>query len=292
MKRRARPLLGTFVEIAVADTSSATADAAIGAAFDAVAQVHALMSFHDPASDVSRLNRAADVGAIATHAWTFDVLATAVELHRRSRGLFNVAVAPVLQTLGLLPGSPGRLQPVEDAIELLPGWRVRFRRPGVHIDLGGIAKGFAVDRAVGVLREHGVMSGLVNAGGDLMGFGPDAYAIDIRDPSDPTSVTTRVAVRNDALASTAGRFDPFRGREVGDCAVIDPRDCEPVRVVRGATVRAPTCMIADALTKVVMIAQEDAGPILDHYGASALFVSGSGEVCATADWQDAGGLAH
>src|SRR5271165_3746740 len=102
MKRRARPLLGTFVEIAVADTSSATADAAIGAAFDAVAQVHALMSFHDPASDVSRLNRAADVGAIATHAWTFDVLATAVELHRRSRGLFNVAVAPVLQTLGLL----------------------------------------------------------------------------------------------------------------------------------------------------------------------------------------------
>jgi FAD:protein FMN transferase len=291
MMRRAKPLLGTFVEIAVADPPSATADAAIDAAFDAVARVHALMSFHDAKSDVSRLNRAAGTGAITVDPWTFEVLATAVEVHRRSDGVFNVTVAPVLQTLGLLPGAPDGRLPLEDAIELLPQRHVRFRCR-VRIDLGGIAKGFAVDRAADVLREHGVAAGLVNAGGDLMGFGPHAHAIDIRDPSNPAALTTRVDVRNQALASTAGRFDPFRGRTVEGCAVIDPRSGEPVRSALGASVRAPSCMIADALTKVVMIAQEDAGPILDHYGASALIVSGAGEICATADWQDAVNFAH
>jgi thiamine biosynthesis lipoprotein len=292
MMRHAKPLLGTFVEIAVADPPSATTDAAIDAAFDAVARVQALMSFHDPQSDVSRLNGAAGTGAITVDLWTFEVLAAAAELHHRSDGLFNVAIAPVLQTLGLLPGVPDGRLPLADAIELLPQRRVRLRCPGARIDLGGIAKGFAVDRAVDVLREHGVAVGLVNAGGDLMGFGPRAHAIDIRDPSNPAALTTRVDVRNQALASTAGRFDPFRGREVDGCAVIDPRNGEPVRSALGASVRAPSCMIADALTKVVMIAQEDAGPILDHYGASALIVSGAGEICATADWQDAVNFAH
>jgi thiamine biosynthesis lipoprotein len=291
MMRRAKPLLGTFVEIAVADPPSTTADAAIDAAFDAVARVHGLMSFHDAQSDVSRLNRAAGTGAITVDPWTFEVLAAAAELHRRSDGLFNVTMAPVLQTLGLLPGAPDGRLPLEDAIELLPQRRVRFRCP-VRIDLGGIAKGFAVDRAADVLREHGVAAGLVNAGGDLMGFGPHAHAIDIRDPSNPAALTMRIDVHNQALASTAGRFDPFRGRTVEGCAVIDPRSGEPVRSALGASVRAPSCMIADALTKVVMIAQEEAGPILDHYGASALIVSGAGEICATADWQDAVSLAH
>ena len=286
--RRARPLLGTFVEIAV--VPCAVADAAIDAAFEAVARVHALMSFYDPQSDVSRVNRGG-TRAVTVDAWTFDVLAVAAELNRRSGGLFNIAVAPVLQSLGLLPGSPGRAQPLEDAVELLPDRRVRLRRVGARIDLGGIAKGFAVDRAVGALRARGVAAGLVNAGGDLYGFGPYAHTIDIRDPGDPALLLTRVGVRNQALASTAGRFDPFRGRDVDDCAVIDPRSCEPVRAIRGACVRAPSCMIADALSKVVMIAREQAGPLLDRYGASALIVLRGGEICATADLQDAAGVA-
>jgi FAD:protein FMN transferase len=290
LTRRARPLLGTFVEIAVAP--SPDMDAAIAAAFDAVARVHGLMSFHDSSSDVSRLNRSAGIDAIAVDPWTFDVLAMAVDLHSRSRGAFNVAVAPVLQSLGRLPGSSKGHRPIADAIDLLPGRRVRFRQAGVRIDLGGIAKGFAVDRAVDALRAHGAAAGLVNAGGDLKGFGPDAHTINVRDPADPALLTARVDVRNEALASTAGGFDPFLGRDVSDCAVIDPDNGEPVRNIRGVTVRARSCMVADALTKVVMIAGEEAGDVLDHYGASALLVSGNGEICATADWQDANSIAH
>ncbi len=103
--RRARPLLGTFVEIAVAGETFDAAEAAVEAAFSAVATVHRLMSFHETNSDVSRLNRGAASGAVRVHDWTYHVLDAARDLHGRSAGMFDISVAPALQKLGLLPGS-------------------------------------------------------------------------------------------------------------------------------------------------------------------------------------------
>src|SRR6202035_4754068 len=105
--RRARPLLGTFVEIAVAGAAPSDADCAIAAGFAAAARVHRLMSFHEPESDVSRLNREASGQAVAVDPWAFGVLETALDLNRRSNGAFEIAVAPALQALGLLPTVPG-----------------------------------------------------------------------------------------------------------------------------------------------------------------------------------------
>src|SRR6266849_6752531 len=104
--RRARPLLGTFVEIAVAGETFDAAQAAVEAAFSAVATVHRLMSFHETDSDVSRLNRGAASGAVRVHDWTYQVLEAARDLHRHSTGMFDISVAPALQRLGLLPGAP------------------------------------------------------------------------------------------------------------------------------------------------------------------------------------------
>src|SRR5262245_8934787 len=101
--RRAQPWLGTFVEIAATGPSAASVHAAIDDAFAAVATVHRLMSFHETASDVSRLNRHAAVEAVRVHPWTYEVLQAALDLHRRSAGVFDVTVAPALQALGLLP---------------------------------------------------------------------------------------------------------------------------------------------------------------------------------------------
>src|ERR1700756_2719733 len=134
--RRARPLLGTFVEIEAAGAAGSELDAAMEAAFEAVAQVHRLMSFHEPDSDVSRLNSRAAVEPVVVHDWTFQVLEAAVELHRRSGGVFDVAVAPPLQAMGLLPRRDGdvvsRASRPDDAIELLPGRTVRFRSGDVR----------------------------------------------------------------------------------------------------------------------------------------------------------------
>jgi thiamine biosynthesis lipoprotein len=288
---RARPLLGTFVEVSVSDAPRADMDAAVDAAFAAVADVHRLMSFHDAGSDVGCLNSAASAQPVTVHAWTYQVLELAADMHRRSRGAFDIAVAPRLQELGLLPrgadeqpSDPAEI-PGASAIELLPDCRVRLRHPSMRIDLGGIAKGFAVDRAIDVLRDHAMPSGLVNAGGDLSAFGPAAQTIQVRDPRAPERLMCRVDLMNQALASSAGRLDLMRSTAVAEAAVIDPESGEPPRTIRAATVCAPSCMVADALTKVVMVAGERAAGPLEHYRASAIFVSAEGDVRATTNWQ-------
>ena len=288
---RARPLLGTFVEITASGRGSAELETAIEAAFDVVAQVHGLMSFHDPDSDVSRLNSATTDRAIVVHGWTYEVLEAAADVHRRSKGSFNVAVAPALQHLGLLPRSTRGASipvplPCKDALELLPGNRVRMRAADAKIDLGGIAKGFTVDRAIDVLQRYGVPSGLVNAGGDLAAFGPDEHVVALRDPRDPARLMCRVTVRSAALASSGLLFNPLTSERGPHSATIDPESGQPASAISGATVRASTCTIADALTKVVMIAGAGSLEVLDHYVASALFVTANGDVQVTDDWQD------
>ncbi len=295
--RRARPLLGTFVEIAASGAADCDLDDAVDQAFVAVAQVHRLMSFHDPASDVSRLNCEASAGAVAVHAWTYQVLQTAVEIFRQSACVFDITIAPLLQQRGLLPYGEGIADPpvasgcAPDAIELLADAQVRYRRPGVRIDLGGIAKGFAVDRAVEILRRRGLAAGLVNAGGDLAAFGTEPEPIFLRDPRNASRPIYQVELNNAALASTGRQFDPFRSADVGECAVVDPRTGRQVHAIAAATVRASSCMIADALTKVVMIAGQQAEFLLDRYQASALYVLESGDVWITPDWPNAVRLA-
>jgi thiamine biosynthesis lipoprotein len=268
--RRARPLLGTFVEITAAGTSRSNLDDAIDGAFQAVADVHRLMSLHEPESDVSRLNREASARAVSVHPWTYEVLRMAIELHEASGGVFDVTVPT--HEMG------------EQSVELLAGHRVRLGLRGARIDVGGIAKGFAVDRAVGCLRDHGVPQGVVNAGGDLGAFGPDPHVIHIRDPRDPRFVLCRVELRNEALASSGGSLDPFQSSDAGDTAVIDPRTRTAARGVRGATVRAPSCVRADALTKIVMVLGESAASLLARYGADALFVLEQGAIHVTGGW--------
>jgi len=289
--RRARPWLGTYVDVAASGRPAAELDGAIESAFEAIGQVHRLMSVHAPDSDVARLNRDAATRAVAVHPWTCRVLEAAQDLRRRSAGIFDVAVAPAMEVHGLLPATsaPGRRGACSDegdAFELLPEHRVRFRDPGVRIDLGGIAKGFAVDRALDELRAHGASQGLVNAGGDLAAFGREPETVHLRDPRDPSRLLCRVELREGALASTGGRFDPFVSAEVGGLAVIDPRRWRPVDGLAGATVRAASCLVADALTKVVVVAGEMVIGLLDHYGASALFVSRDGGVHVTSGWPE------
>ena len=292
--RRARPLLGTFVEIEVLGANETEMTAAVDAAFDAVAKVHRLMSFHDGDSDVSRLNREAHLRPTVVDAWTFAVLETAVELHRRSNGVFDVAIAPALQALGLLPPSGNNVARAArrgEAIELLSGQAVRFHGANIAIDLGGIAKGFAVDRALEVLRGFGATGAIVNAGGDLAAFGPEPHAVHIRHPRDGAQIVCGVGIENAALASSARRFDPFHSAATADTAVIDPATQRAPDIVDGATVRASSCTIADALTKIVMITGLEASDLLDHYCASALVISADGSLHVSSDLHHAVQLA-
>jgi thiamine biosynthesis lipoprotein len=124
---------------------------------------------------------------VRVHAWTWRVLARAQEFAVASRGAFDVAIAPLLSEWGYLPAHYEK----DDAasyrdIVLPPGGMVRFLRP-LAIDLGGIAKGFAVDWAVEALRAEGAAGGTVNAGGDLRAFGHEVEQIHLRDSANPAA---------------------------------------------------------------------------------------------------------
>jgi thiamine biosynthesis lipoprotein len=254
LTRRAQPWLGTIVDVTV----PATAAAAIPEAFAAVSRVHRLMSFHDDSGDLARLRRARPGDWVRLDPWTIEVLAEAKRLFALSEGVFDVACAARLVRWGFLPkpegvdlrayrtGTAGDLDIGED------GEHVRQKRP-LLIDLGGIAKGYAVDRAVEALRAAGVGAGLVNAGGDLCAFGALAAPVHLRAP-DWRGFVGLVHVRDVALASSSNLH--MRRRRNG-CAMAPHvgRAGAPALSDKLISVFAPTAMIADALTKVALADQ-------------------------------------
>jgi len=169
--RRCRPLLGTFVEITAAGPDESELQASINAAFGAVKKIQSVMSAHDPASELSRLNRAAVRRPVTVSRELFAVLRRADRLAAESDGAFDYTIGSLLARWGYLPRSLRRKRPGNwRQVLLLPGRGVCFLQP-LALDLGGIAKGFAVDAAIQVLQRRGAISAIVNAGGDLRVFG-------------------------------------------------------------------------------------------------------------------------
>lgn len=268
--RRARPLLGTLVEISA---RGPRAESAVTQAFRAVEQVHGLMSYHDLASDISRINRDAAFRPVPVHAWTWNVLAAACAFAEASDGLFDITVAPALARLGYLPRHPDFPRASGHAdwrdVELLPRQRVRFARP-LRVDLGGIAKGFAVDQAIAALQAGDVFTGRVNAGGDLRLFGPEAETVLLRHPQSPAYLLPVAELHNGAAATSAGYFSPRRvhGRDVSPH--IHPHTGQALPAGASATVLAADCMTADALTKIALADITAALPVLEQYEARAI----------------------
>ena len=279
---RARPLLGTFVSVRVRQLDSAHAYAAIEDAFASVASIHARMSFHDPASDVARLNREAHHGPVAVHPDTIVVLRRAQEIAVETDGCFDVTVAPRLVAWGRLPRLGGACRPDRHAtwrdIELCDDETVRFLRP-LWIDLGGIAKGYAVDCAAARLSAHGVTRGCVNAGGDLRVIGAAPEPIKLRTDAVADKTAAIVELADGSLASSSGRL-PRRRRRCGfEGAHIHGASRRIVGTRRFACVLATRCMDADALTKVVLAEGRRAHGILRRLGATAYLHDARGRWC-------------
>ena len=250
MISRAQPWLGTLV--AIRAEASATA---VGEAFLAIEIVHRLMSAHCDQSDLARIGRRAHAEAVEVHPWTREVLACALEISAASDGAFDL-------TLRRQGASYRDLQ-------LLAGNRVRSRKP-VRLDLGGIAKGFAVDRAVLALKAGGCSSGSVNAGGDLRVFGEEPQQVRVRLPRHPGLTASLCREREGAFATSGSYF----GAEQ-----IDARSGRTLCDDHSITVAASECMHADALTKVVAAS----GPRVDllaRYGARAYLVDAEGRIHA------------
>jgi len=238
--RRARPLLGTLVEVGVCDARHDDAGRACEAAFDAIAEVQRCLSRFDPASDIGRFNALPAGASIDVRGDTARVLSAARQLFDDSDGVFDVS-------LGRGAGWVLRAQ------------RLHKLQRDTHIDLGGIGKGHAVDRAVQALLRAGCAAGWVNAGGDLRSFGDASVAIHLRDEQ-----------RGGVVA-----FGRLRARAFAtSCFDIDARSqlwhTRPERRPRAhVSVAAPSCLMADALTKVVAASGDLQHPLLARHQAQA-----------------------
>ncbi len=260
---RCKPLLGTFVEIKVFSKNS-VAYLAVEKAFDEIAKIHNLMSFFNEKSEVSKLNREAHKQSVGVERRLFEVLILAQKLFKISDGIFDVSLHRSQKNSSFAH------------IELGENYQVKFKQ-NLQIDLGGIAKGYAVDAAAKILENHGVLNYIINAGGDLR-VGKLPQKIGIRNPKKPGEIICKTEICNRSLATTSGYFS---------CQKIGKKTIYPIfQPGLGAleydnesvSVSCESCAISDALTKIVAIKKEDSAEILQQFGAQAMLVSSTNQV--------------
>jgi len=274
--RRARPLLGTFVEIRVEGLGVARGARAIDCAFAEIAAVHRLMSFHESGSDLDRLHRTRVGDRIAIDARTHEVLAWSARIAASSAGAFDPTVATRQVERGLLPrpASTWTAHPRADwrDVELADSMHVRLTRP-LWIDLGGIAKGYAVDRAVGILLDCGAQQVCVNAGGDLRVAGLRAEIVHLRSACG-IAAAPAAQISDGALATSGGALAARTWRAARSAASKNGRNGTLADAARTVSVAAPLCVVADALAKVVRAADAAVTRrVLREFAAQALIAS-------------------
>ncbi|MGJ8635014.1 MAG: FAD:protein FMN transferase, partial [Luteolibacter sp.] len=257
--RRCTPLLGTYVEIEISGDSSEDHLLDLTTeAFAEISRIQALMSFHDPESELSKINHLPQNQPLTLSPETTQVLTLALELHEKTSGLFDIASTSHLIRRALLPGPIPETPATSDNIHLANN-TISLDRP-LKIDLGGIAKGYAIDRALATIPPG--IQAIVNAGGDLAMTHWQQETAHIRVPSGQ-GATIPIEMQRPALASSSACFSPD-----GENAIIHPETGTPAPSDRTVSVFAPTGMLADALTKIASLSPHSK-ELLESYRAIA-----------------------
>lgn len=238
-------------------------------AFDEVDRIDRLMSHYKADSPLSRINRDAAASPVAVEPELYDFIAEAIRHSRDSDGAFDITVGPLMKVWGFFRGE-GRFPSDRDveAVRPLIGWQhvimdpgqrtIRFDRPGMELDLGGIAKGYAVDRVVKILRAAHVSAALISAGGSTiygLGAPPNrtAWTVSIQDPVDSAKVARDVALRDRALSVAGSSEKSFEVDGVRYSHIMDPRTGRPVQGVLTVAVIARTGTEGDALDDALFV---------------------------------------
>ncbi|MFN0112518.1 MAG: FAD:protein FMN transferase [Blastocatellia bacterium] len=255
--------------IVVYGESESKLSQAVSAAFDEVDRIDRLMSHYKPESPLSQLNRKAANEAVKVELELFDFIAECLRYSRESDGAFDVTVGPLLKAWGFFRGE-GRMPTAAELAEARSkvGWRhvilnqqektIRFDRAGVELDLGGIAKGYAVDKAVEVLKQHGISRALVSAcGSTIYGLGAPpgetAWEVKLRDPvsSQKTSMTVRLNNRALSVSGSYEKFFDLGGKRYSH--IFDPRTGWPAQGVLSVAMLTDTGTAGDALDNVFYV---------------------------------------
>jgi FAD:protein FMN transferase len=260
--------MGTVGAVTVITPDSASVAAIAERALGAFGAVDARLSNWNPHSELSAVNAGLDVGPVELSAEAAVVITAALRIARESDGAFDPTVEPLVRLWGFLGGTPrvpdrtaiesartrtgyGYLRLAGDPLTLVAD------RSGMRIDLGGIAKGHAVDLAHAILREAGIEHALVDLSGNMRALGHPpgraSWTLGVRDPDRRDGWFARLRLYDDAVA-TSGNYEQFvdaDGHRYGH--VLDPRSGWPVEGLDGVTVLAPTALLADAWATALLV---------------------------------------
>ncbi len=289
---REASIMGTRIAVEVWHEDAALAGAAIEAVMAEMHRIDELMSHYRPESQLSRINRDAVIAPVKVDAELAGLIGRALEFSELSGGAFDITYASV----GYLYDYRERRHPSETQIQAaLPAinWRhvvvdhadstVRFLMPGVRIDLGGIAKGHAVDSCIRILRGRGIQNASVTAGGDSRLLGDRRgrpWMVGIRHPDDAGRVIARIPLE-DAAISTSGDYERyFDEHGVRYHHIIDPQTGRSPAGVRSVTVIGPDATLTEGLTKSLFIMGPERGLALieAREGVDAVIIRSDGRV--------------
>jgi len=268
---RNEAIMGTRCAVELWSDDEARGEAAITSVFDDMKRIDRLMSTWKEETEISKVNREGSKHPVKISQELFRLLQVSVEYSELTHGAFDITYASV----GYLYDFKKGVHPDQKAIEqALPGinWRhmvldvknttVFFTRPGMRIDLGGIAKGYSVDRGIEILQKQGITRAMVNAGGDTRILGDrfgKPWVVGVRDPDHEGKMFLRLPL-SDTAFSTSGDYERYfdeDGKRFHH--IIDPKTGDSARKVRSVTVISGTATRTDALTKSVFIMGAEEG---------------------------------
>jgi FAD:protein FMN transferase len=289
---RTEAIMGTRCYVQLWADDPVKGDEAIDAVMAELHRIDDLMSHYKPESQLSQINARANEEPVQVDKELFDLIKLSTYYSQVTEGAFDITYASV----GHLYDYRRHIRPTEAQIRAaLPAvnWRnmlldeehhtVRFEHPGMRIDLGGIGKGYAVDRGIGILKARGIAHAVVTAGGDTRIIGDHMgrpWLVAIRHPDDPKKVVTRIPLSDTAM-STSGDYERyFDEGGVRYHHIIDPRTGHSASKVRSATVLAPTATQTDGMSKTAFVlGPEKALEIINRMpGFDAVFVLPDGRV--------------
>lgn len=263
--------MGTRVEIQLWADDEAAGRKLVAEGMAELDRIEAVMSTYRDSSEISAVNRGAATGPVAVSAELGALVRRSLELSGRTGGAFDITY----DSVGQLYDFRARTRPAAEVIARglpLIDYRhvvvgaddrtIRFTQPGTRINLGGIAKGYACERVIALLRSAGVRHGLANAGGDTRFLGDrrgKPWVVGVRDPDRPGAWVTRLALDDEAV-STSGDYERyFDEGGVRYHHILDPKTGQPARGVRGVTVVGPDGTVTEALAKAIFVGGSEQG---------------------------------